>query len=64
MSQVFDLSSGAEFADVFFGGFRCDVKAFGDGEICAAVEFGWKAIEECLAEYGYSASSGVGVGGW
>ena len=35
MSQVFDLSSGAEFADVFFGGFGRNVKALGDGEICA-----------------------------
>ena len=64
MSQVFDLSSGAEFADVFFGGFGCDVETLGEGEICAAVEFGWEAIEECLAENGDSASSGVGVGGW
>ena len=40
MSQVFDLSSGAEFADVFLSGFGSDVKAFGDGEICATVEFG------------------------
>ena len=64
MSQVFDLSSGTEFTNVFLGGFRCDVKAFGDGEIGAAVEFGWKAVEECLAENSDSASSGVGVGGW
>lgn len=64
MCQVFYLTSGAEFADVFFGGFRCDVKAFGDGEIGVAVEFGWEAVEECLAKNSDSASSGVGVGGW
>ena len=46
MSQVFDLSSGTEFADVFFGGFGSDVKTLGDGEICAAVEFGGEAIEK------------------
>ena len=64
MSQVFDLSSGAEFADVFFGGFGSDVKAFGDGEICATVEFGREAVEEGLTKNGDGASSGVGVGGW
>ena len=40
MCQVFYLACGAEFADVFFGGFGSDVKTLGDGEICAAVEFG------------------------
>ena len=64
MCQVFDLAGGAEFADVFFGGFGSDVKVFGDGEICAAVEFGGEAIEECLAKNSDGASSGVGVGGW
>ena len=64
MCQVFELASGAEFADVFLSSFGSDVKTLGDGEICAAVEFGWKAVEECLAENGDSASSGVGVGGW
>lgn len=39
MCQVFYLAFGAEFADVFLGGFGCDVKALGDGEIGAAVEF-------------------------
>ena len=62
MSQVFDLSSGAEFADVFFGGFGCNVETLGDGKICAAVELGWKAVEEGLTEDCDSASSGVGVG--
>lgn len=61
---MFELAGGAEFADVFLGGFGCDVKTLGDGEIGATVEFGWEAIEECLAENGDSASSGVGVGGW
>ena len=64
MCQVFELAGGAEFADVFFGGFGCNVETLGDGEICAAVEFGWKAFEEGLTEDGDSASSGVGVGGW
>ena len=49
MCQVFYLAFGAEFADVFLGGFGCDVKALGDGKICATVEFGWEAVEECLA---------------
>ena len=35
MCQVFDLAGGAEFADVFFGGFGSDVETLGDGEICA-----------------------------
>ena len=48
MSQVFYLASGAEFADVFFGGFGSDVKVFGDGEIGATIEFGWEAVEEGL----------------
>ena len=61
---MFELASGAEFADVFLGGFGSDVKTLGDGEIGATVEFGWKAVEECLAEDDDSASSGVGVGGW
>ena len=64
MSQVFDLSSGAKFTNVFLGGFGSDVKTLGDGEICAAVEFGGEAIEECLAKNSDGASSGVGVGGW
>ena len=64
MSQVFYLAGGAEFANVFLGGFGSDVKTLGDGEIGATVEFGWEAIEECLTEDGDSASSGVGVGGW
>ena len=64
MSQVFYLAGGAEFANVFLGGFGSDVKTLGDGEIGAAVEFGGEAIEECLTEDGDSASSGVGVGGW
>ena len=61
---MFELASGAEFADVFFGCFGSDVKTLGDGEIGVAVEFGWEAVEECLAENGDGASSGVGVGGW
>ena len=52
MCQVFDLAGGAEFADVFFGGFGSDVKVFGDGEIGATVEFGWEAVEEGLTEDG------------
>ena len=64
MCQVFDLACGAEFADVFLGGFGSDVKASGDGEICVAVEFGREAVEKGLAKDGDSASSGVGVGGW
>ena len=64
MCQVFELASGTEFADVFLGGFGCDVKTLGDGEICATVEFGREAVEEGLTEDGDSASSGVGVGGW
>ena len=64
MSQVFYLASGAEFANVFFGGFRCDVKTLGDGEIGTTIEFGWKAVEEGLEKNGDGASSGVGVGGW
>ena len=39
MCQVFYLTCGAEFANVFFSGFGSDVKTLGDGEICAAVEF-------------------------
>ena len=61
---MFELASGAEFADVFFGGFGSNVETLGDGEICAAVEFGWEAVEECLTEDGDSASSSVGIGGW
>ena len=49
MCQVFDLAGGAEFADVFLGGFGSDVKTLGDGEIGAAVEFGREAVEEGLA---------------
>ena len=64
VSQVFELASGAEFADVFLGGFGSDVKTLGDGEIGAAVELGGKAVEEGLTVDGDSASSGVGVGGW
>ena len=64
MCQVFDLAGGAEFADVFLGGFGCDVKALGDGEIGAAVEFTGEAVEKGLAENGDGASSGIGVGGW
>ena len=30
MCQVFELAGGAEFADVFFGGFGCDVKTLGE----------------------------------
>ena len=61
---MFELASGAVFADVFLSGFGRDVKAFGDGEIGAAVEFGREAVEEGLTEDGDSASSGVGIGGW
>ena len=61
---MLELAGGAEFADVFFGGFRCDVKTLGDGEIGAAVELGWEAVEEGLAENGDSASRSVGIGGW
>ena len=61
---MFELAGGAEFADVFLGGFGSNVKAFGDGEICAAVEFGWEAVEKGLAENGDGATCGVGVGGW
>ena len=64
MCQVFDLAGGAEFAEVFFGGFGCNVETLGEGEICAAVELGREIVEECLAEDGNGASSGVGVGGW
>ncbi len=64
MSQVFYLACGAEFADVFLGGFGCDVKSFSDGEIGATVEFTGEAIEEGLTENGDGATSGVGVGGW
>ena len=64
MCQVFELAGGAEFTDVFFGGFGSDVKAFGDGEICATVEFGREAVEEGLTKNGDGASSGVGVGRW
>ena len=56
MSLVFELASGTEFADVFFGGFGSDVKVFGDGEIGATVEFGWEAVEEGLAENSDGAS--------
>ena len=61
---MFELASGAEFADVFLSSFGSDVKVFGDGEIGAAIELGWKAIEEGLTKNSDSASSGVGVGGW
>lgn len=64
MSQVFYLACGAEFADVFLGGFGCDMKSFGDGEICATVEFAGEAVEECLTKDGDGATCGVGVGGW
>ena len=37
MCQVFDLTCGAEFADVFLGGFVCDVKSFDDGELTSKV---------------------------
>ena len=58
------MAGGAEFADIFLSGFGSDMKTLGDGEICAAVEFGWEAVEECLAKNSDGASSGVGVGGW
>ena len=58
------MAGGAEFADVFFGGFGCDVETLGDGEICATVEVAGEAVEKGLAENGDGASSGVGVGGW
>ncbi len=61
---MFYLSCGAEFADVFLGGFGCDVKALGDGEISSAVEFTGEAVEEGLTKDGDSATSGVRVGGW
>ena len=64
MCQVFELASGAEFADVFLSSFGRDVETLGDGEICVAVEFTGEAVEKGLAEDGNSASSGVGVGGW
>ena len=61
---MFELAGGAEFADVFLSGFGSDVKTLGDGEIGATIELGREIVEECLAEDGNSASSGVGVGGW
>lgn len=64
MSLVLYLTSGAEFADVFLSGFGSDVKTLGDGEICVTVEFGREAVEECFAENGDGASSGICVGGW
>ena len=64
MSLVFYLAGGAEFADVFLGGFGSDVKSFGDGEICATVEFAREAVEEGLTDDGDSATCGVCVGGW
>ena len=64
MCQVFELASGAEFADVFLGGFGSDVKTLGDGEIGAAVEFGREAVEKGLAKNGDGATCGVCVGGW
>ena len=64
MSLVFYLAGGAEFADVFLGGFGSDVKSFGDGEIGAAVEFGREAVEKGLAKNSDGATSGVCVGGW
>ena len=64
MCQVFELACGTEFTNVFLGGFGCDVKTLGDGEIGAAVEFGREAVEEGLAENGDSASRSVGIGGW
>ncbi len=64
MCQVFDLTCGAEFADVFFGGFGSDVETLGDGEISSAVEFTGEAVEECLTENGDGATCGVCVGGW
>lgn len=36
---MFYLTCGAEFADVFLGGFGSDVETLGDGKICATVEF-------------------------
>ena len=64
MSQVFYLAGGAEFADVFLGGFGCDVKSFGDGEICATVEFAGEAVEECLTENGDGATCRIIVSAW
>lgn len=64
MCLVFELAGGAEFADVFFGGFGSDVETLGDGEICATVEFTGEAVEECLAGNGDGATRGIGVGGW
>ena len=61
---MFELAGGAEVADVFLGGFRCDVKTLGDGEICAAVELGRKAVEEGLAEDGDCATCGIIVSAW
>ena len=61
---MFELAGGAEFADVFFGGFGCDVKTLGDGEIGATVEFGWEAIEKCLAENGDGATCRIIVSAW
>ena len=37
--HVLELTCGAEFADVFLGGFGSDVETLGDGKICATVEF-------------------------
>lgn len=64
MSQVFYLAGGAEFADVFFGGFGSDVETLGDGEICAAVEFIGEAVEKGLAKNGDGASRGIIVSAW
>lgn len=64
MCQVFDLTCGAEFADVFLSGFGSDVKTLGDGEICAAVEFTGKAVEEFLAKNSDCATCGIIVSAW
>ena len=64
MCLVFYLACGTEFTNVFLGGFGSDVKTLGDGEICAAVEFGGEAIEECLTENGDGATCRICVGGW
>ena len=45
---MFYLAGGAEFADVFFGGFGSDVKTLGDGEIGATIELGREIVEEGL----------------
>lgn len=64
MCLVFELACGAEFANVFLGGFGCDVKSFGDGEICATVEFTGEAVEEFLAKNSDCATCGIIVSAW